>query len=81
MARLLLMGERCDRAHREIGELHAENAELRLRLEELSVAQDEARAFKEGGGVRAPSLVGSSLSSIREHSAGEPAQRGPLGGF
>lgn len=63
-ARLLLMAERCDRAYKAIDELKTENKELRLRLEELSVAQEEAKVLK-GNGVK-PALMATSLSTIRE---------------
>lgn len=69
--RLALLNERLDRSNAEMSDLRAENASLRERLEDLSVAQEEAREI---GGSQ-PTFLSTSMSSIR---AGADAVRGPI---
>jgi len=57
VTRLGLMQERVDRATNELTELRRENVDLRVRLEELSVAQEEIKDLGASGSSR-PALVG-----------------------
>lgn len=80
--RLGLMQERLDRSTSEVAALRKENTELRLRLDELNVAQEEAKDFRSrsmnhvGGHSPQPQLVATSLSSIRAENRPE---KPPLG--
>lgn len=64
----LSRGQRVDRANAELSDLRQENVDLRVRLEELSVAQEEAKEM----GAR----VSTSTSMRQMRSTFEP---GPIG--
>lgn len=67
------MQQRVDRATTELGELRKENVDLRLRLEELNVAQEEIKDLGVSGNK--PALVGTAtMSSMRSS-----FDRGPIG--
>jgi len=76
--RLSLTQERLDRSVTEVTGLRSENAELRNRLDELKVAQEEAKSIRARGGNGAPPalLASATLSGMRRHSNGDS---NPLG--
>lgn len=76
LSRLVLMQERVERSNSEVASLRAQNAELRLRLEELTVAQEEAQEMRAAGVSLKPTLLATSMKDMRHQP--ELASRLPL---